>query len=64
MPKYSNLPVFQMDSLYSKAKVDDFEDSVVGPCYVLPGISRRSDSDIVGNMLRNTNHIVIPDDTL
>eukprot|EP00957_Ditylum_brightwellii_P129492 9877449-Ditylum_brightwellii.AAC.1 len=64
MPKYNDLPVFRMDPLYGKAKVVDFEDSVVGPCYVLPGISRRSDSDIVGNTFRNTHCIVIPDCTL
>eukprot|EP00957_Ditylum_brightwellii_P204644 15340253-Ditylum_brightwellii.AAC.1 len=53
-----------MDPLYSKAKVIDFEDSVVGPCYVLPRISRRSDSDSIGNIFENTHHLVIPDCTL
>eukprot|EP00957_Ditylum_brightwellii_P010920 827251-Ditylum_brightwellii.AAC.1 len=53
-----------MDSLYGKANVVDFEDSAVGLCCVLPGISRRLDSDIVGNIFRNTHHIVIPDRSL
>eukprot|EP00957_Ditylum_brightwellii_P109647 8362979-Ditylum_brightwellii.AAC.1 len=53
-----------MDSLYDKAKVVDFEDIVVGPCFVLPGISRRSNSAIVAYTFRNTHHIAIPDQTL
>eukprot|EP00957_Ditylum_brightwellii_P061413 4661650-Ditylum_brightwellii.AAC.1 len=53
-----------MDLLYGKATVNDFEDSVVGLCYVLPRISRRSDSDIVGNTFKNTHHIATPDRTL
>ena len=60
-PKYSNLNVFQSDTLFEDSKVVDFKSSVSGASYVLPGVNRSSDGhDIEENILSNSYYIVVP----
>jgi len=62
-PKYSDLNVWKMDCLYEEAKVVSLDNSVAGPCFVLPGVSRRASSNIEDGTFSSSHYLVLPDRT-